>query len=387
MAFIDYVPHIIFILLLGLVTFLLYYNEIHYIGKQQFIREAEGAVTILEEAPAVDAALDGKLIYASAFADTKETLTDELYGVSEKALLLNRKVEYYQYKEHYRKGKGDREGYYYYRTDWYPYQIDSQQFEESGHNNFALVKIPQKPVYADVRFGGYRLPEFILGAIGGDVPAEVKLSGDKLQQWENVVANNIQVLRLPVSGGAPMVHVNGNVVYYGKSPSKPSVGDVRVTLTKIEPCQISFIAKVSGSTFEKYTDENGKIFSSVKRGTVTAVEMFSEAHADIMLWLWGLRLILLILSMLIWRAMFSVLPDIFKSAFLDRLIKAGFKAFRRVMGFVWACLVIGIAWIQYSSTVSIAALVLAVAGIWYLNGKGKKAEIENEKQKFKIGNS
>jgi len=225
------------------------------------------------------------------------------------------------------------------------------------------------------------LPEFIIEAIGGDVPAEVKLSGSELQQWEKVVADNMQALGESAPGGAPMVHLNGNVVYYGKSPSKPSIGDVRVTLTKIEPSQISIIAKVNGGTFEKFTAENGRTFSPVRRGTVTAEAMFSEAHLDSMLWLWALRLIGFLLAIAVCRLNFDLQMAFFKLIpFLRGIAAAGIKSagkfmggvFGIVMGGVWTFLVIGVAWIQYNPSVSVVMLALIIAGIWYLNAKGEK---------------
>ena len=375
MAFIDYVPHIIFLLFFALITFLLFWNEVYYIHKKRSIREAERVVVKVDDVSVVDPALDGKLIHASALADTKEVLTDGVYGISEKVICLNREVEYYQYEE---RSSTDDDGdtHYSYHKEWVSHPISSRNFESSYYTNFVLVRIEPKAVYAqDVRFGGYRLPKFILESIDGNVPAEVKLSGDELLQWEKVIAGNVQTLGLPETGGVPMVHVNGNVVYYGRSPSDPSVGDVRVTLTKIPPLQLSILAKVNGDTFEKYTTESGKTFSPVRRGTVTAEYMFTDAHLDNMLQLWGFRLIGIVLAIFAWRPMFSVLPDLLKSDFLESLRKAGFKAFRRVMGFVWTFFVIAIAWVRYSPPVTLVMLAFVAIGLWYLQRKGKKAEI------------
>lgn len=66
------------------------------------------------------------------------------------------------------------------------------------------------------------------------------------------------------------VHVSGNVVYIGRSSSAPEIGDVRVTLTKIMPAEISILGKVYGTTFEEFIASNGK--AHVLHGLFTARE-------------------------------------------------------------------------------------------------------------------
>jgi len=366
MSYVDYIPGGIIILFLMLITFLLYLNESSCIKTKKTLIEAEGSLVKVNDVSAVDEALNGKLIHATAFADTTEVLTDGLYDVSETALYLRRRVEYYQYVEKSR--RRDEETTSYYEREWNSYPISSKDFHSSSHKNFVIVKIEQQSVCAnDARFGGYRLPCFLISSIGGGEPAPVEVSADELQQWEKVIAHNMQVLGKSVPNGAHMVHVSGNEVYYGRSPSDPAIGDVRVTFTKILPLQLSLIAKVSGDTFEKYMTETGKTFTVVKRGSVSAETMFSSAHSANTLDAWMFRLILLVISILTWRPMYNVLPDFFKSsAFLDSLRKAGLKAFQIVMGCVWTCFVIAVAWLQYRPLVSVALLSCVIAGLMYL---------------------
>ena len=370
--FMDYLLDGIFFLFLLLITFLLYLNESSCIKTKKTLHEAEGALVKVNDVSAVDKALNGKLIYASAFADTKEVLTDGLYNVSETALYLRRRVEYYQYTEKSR--RRNKKTTYYYEREWNPSPISSKGFHSSSHRNFVLVNIEQQSVCAnEARFGGYRLPKFLISSIGGGDPAPVKVSSDELRQWEKVITDNLMALGKNVPEGVSMVHVGSNEVYYGRSPSEPAIGDVRVRFTKIPPLQLSLIAKVSGDTFDKYTTETGQTFTAVKRGTVSAESMFSSAHTTNTADAWFFRVILLVLLIVAWRAMYNVLPDFFKSsAFLDSLRNAGINVFQIVMGCVWACLVVAVVWLQYRPIVSVALLSCIIAGIIFLRNKAKR---------------
>ena len=372
--FMDYLLDGIFFLFLLLVTILLYVNESSCIKTKKTLIEAKGAMVKVDDVSVVDEALNGKLIHATAFADTKEVLTDGLYDVSETALYLRRRVEYYQYEEKSR--RKDKKTTYYYNKEWNSSPISSKNFHSSSHRNFVIVKIEQQSVCAnDARFGGYRLPKFIISSIGGGDSAPVKVSNDELRQWEKVIADNLTALGKTAPDGVSMVHVSGNVVYYGRSPSDPAIGDVRVTFTKIPPLQLSLIAKVSGDTFEKYMSDTGNTFTVVKRGTVSAETMFSSAHSTNTLDAWVYRLILLLLSIIAWRAMFNILPDFIKSSvFLDSLRNAGIKVFQIVVGCVWTCFVIAGTWLQFRPLVSIALLSCVIAGITYLKNKGKTVQ-------------
>jgi len=144
--FTDYVVNGIFFLFLLIVTALLFLNESNYIKTEKSIRDAEGAVMKVEDVSVVDAALDGKVIYASAFAGSKETLTDGLYGVSETALCLRRKVEYYQFEE--KSQTKNRKTTYSHYAKWAASPISSKNFHSMFIKNFVLVKIEQKSMYA-----------------------------------------------------------------------------------------------------------------------------------------------------------------------------------------------------------------------------------------------
>ena len=365
-------------------TVLLFWNEGNFIKTKKSIQEAEGAVVHVTDVSNIDPSLNGKLIHATAFANTEEVITDELFGVSETAIAIHRKVEYYQYKENSYSQTKDKIGggqetvtTYTYAKEWTSSPVNSESFHDPNYksSNFVLTAVEDKSERSNnVYFGGYKLPPFIVASISGNIPAEVKLGEEELKQWEKVLSEKRSALGLTTNSDiAQTVYVNGNVVYFGKSPSVASIGDVRVTLTKIMPADISIIAQVNGSTFEQYYAKSGKTFSSVAMGTVSAENMFADAHSSNSKWTWVLRILGIFIVMGGLKSMFSILPTLFKVLpFLGNIVGAGVGLVCSVFGGAWSLIVIAIAWLWYRPLIGIALLVVAIAGIWYLRKKAKE---------------
>ena len=361
-------------------TILLFWNEGNFVKTKKSLQEAEGVLVRVDNVSEVDPSLNGKLIHASAFADTKEVLIDGLFGVSETAISISRKVEYYQYEEKSSSKTKDKIGggqetviTYTYEKKWTSSPVNAENFKDPEYqsSNFVLTTIEQKTERAkDVTFGSYQLPAFIISSIGGGVPAEVKLTSDEIAQWEKVIAGNMDTLSITE---AQMVHLSGNVVYFGKSPSAPNIGDIRVTLAKVMPADISIIAKVNGSTFEKYIAKNGKTVSEVAMGTVSAESMFAGAHSANNTLTWILRLVGILLVIGGLKSMFSILPALFKVLpFLGNIVDAGVGLVCMILGGVWSLIIISIAWLWYRPLIGILLLAIAIAGIWFLKKKSRQ---------------
>jgi hypothetical protein len=367
-------------------TILLFWNEGNFVKTKKSIQEAEGAVVCVPDVTTIDPNLNGKLIHATAFADTKDTLTDGLFGVRENAISLSRNVEYYQYKEITHSETKDKIGggqetitTYTYEKDWTGSPTNSGSFQDPAYKNvnFVLTEVESKKERAaNVTFGAYKLPPFIVSSISGTVPANANLSETEVRQWEKVISEKRAALRL--SGEyAPIVHENGNVVYFGKTPSVPEIGDVRVTITKVMPADISIIAKVNGSSFEQYYAKNGKTFSAVEMGAVSSEKMFADAHSSNSMWTWVWRILGIIIVIGGLKSMFSILPTLFKVLpFLGNIVGAGVGLVCTIAGGAWSIVIIAISWLWYRPLIGILMLAVAVALIWYLKKRAKERKGE-----------
>lgn len=362
-------------------TGLLWWNEGRTVRTAKAIGDAASHVESVADVSKVDASLNGKLIHASAFADTKDTLTDDLFGVREQAIKLDRKVEYYQWVEHSQTKKRDKVGggeetitTYTYEQEWVKKPVNSSNFKESRYRNAnrVLSQVEERNEMAQhVTFGAYTLPESLVGSISGSEPVEVRMTEEQRFTWDE----RLHMLRPKVNTETSLVHTSANTVYLGLSPNSPQVGDVRVTFTKVPPADISLIAQVDGSTFKAYRAKNGQSFSRLQMGTVSADEMILQARSENNLWAWVLRVIGILLVVGGLKGMFGLLPMLFKVLpFLGSIVDAGVGLVSWILGLAWSFIIIAIAWLVFRPIIGISLLVLAIAGIVFLKRRGKKNE-------------
>ena len=362
-------------------TGLLWWNEGRTVRTAKAIGDAASHVESVADVSKVDASLNGKLIHASAFADTKDTLTDDLFGVREQAIKLDRKVEYYQWVEHSQRKKRDKVGggeetitTYTYEQEWVKKPVNSSNFKESRYRNAnrVLSQVEERKETAQhVTFGAYTLPESLVESISGSEPVEVRMTEEQRFTWDE----RLHMLMPKVNTETSLVHTSVNTVYLGLSPNSPQVGDVRVTFTKVPPADISLIAQVDGSTFKAYRAKNGQSFSRLQMGTVSADEMILQARSENNLWAWVLRLVGVLLIVIGLKGMLGLLPTLFKVLpFLGSIVDAGVGLVSWILGLAWSFIIIAIAWLVFRPIIGISLLVLAIGGIVFLKRRGKKNE-------------
>jgi len=362
-------------------TCLLWWNEGRTVRTAKAIGDAASHVESVADVSRVDASLNGKLIHASAFADTKDTLTDDMFGVRELAIRLDRKVEYYQWVENAQTREREKIGggketttTYTYEKKWVDKPVNSAEFKDPQYQsaNKVLSEVEERNEMAQhVTFGAYTLPELFVASISGSEPVEVRMTEEQRFTWNE----RLHMLRPKVNTETSLVHTSANTVYLGLSPNSPQVGDVRVTFTKVPPADISLIAQVDGSTFKAYRAKNGQSFSRVQMGTVSADEMIEQARSENNMLTWVLRLVGVLLIVIGLRGMFGLLPMLFKVLpFLGSIVDAGVGLVSWIFGLAWSLIIIAIAWLVFRPIIGISLLVLAIAGIVFLKRRGKKNE-------------
>ena len=346
-------------------TVLLWWNEGRAVKTSKMLKAAETECVDVASVASLDPALEGKLIHATAVAKTDEILTDPTYGVSVNAIRLVRDVEYYQWVEHSSSETKDKIGggqetttTYTYTKEWVGGPIDSGNFKDPDYQskNFVRTTVPDKTVTAEkVEFGAYVLPPAMVGAI----PASTSVN-------------------LPASlGNGIDTFVDGSTVYYGENPQTPAVGDVRVSFTEADGGTASILGQVVGNTFEPFKHKNGKSLMVLKMGEHSQESMFESEKAANKMWMWILRIIGIILVVAALRMTFSILVTILKVLPpLAKVAELGVNLVTGVVGFVWALLVILIAWVAYRPLLAVALALVIAALIYFLVNKSKKAEAQ-----------
>ena len=391
-------------------TVLLYWNEGRTVKTGGAINEARSVAVKVDDISRIDPALAGKVIYATGRADTRDVLTDPIFGASATAIDISRRVEYYQWQEHSRQETRKKLGggeetvtTYTYTREWVDGPTDSGSFKDPEYQgrNKVLAEYEDETLYApNVTFGAYTLPDFLKRSIGGAVPLNIVLDEERKKaifEGLSVEAGPVGNLVLPASGSsAPAsadaavgdvassavqpqdryVHAQGNVLYLGEKPGSPQIGDVRVTFTQTPPADVSIIAQVAGNTFEAFTASNGYTFSRLNMGTVGMERMFAGAESDNATMAWILRVvgtIVVIAGLGTILHPLSVIADVIP--ILGSIVGAGTGFVAFLLGLAWSLLVIAVAWIRFRPVLAASLLggVVVLLGLLFVKGRKGKA--------------
>ena len=168
------------------------------------------------------------------------------------------------------------------------------------------------------------------------------------------------------------IHQAGNVLYFGRVPGAPEVGDVRVTFEKVVPAKVTVMAVVDGDTFKPYKAKNGKRFQTLVMGKKSGDEIIdAEKEANNMI-LWALRIIGIMIVIGGLKGIFGFLETILKVVpFVANIFGWGVGIVCTVIGIVWSLIVIALAWLFYRPLLGIGLLVLAGFLVWVFAFKGK----------------
>ena len=229
----------------------------------------------------------------------------------------------------------------------------------------------------------------MIRSISGDRPFDVKMSDEAKAAMQKAVMDAhahqlysgstrvaVHPASAPASVTAPdVVHQQGSVVYVGRSPAAPSIGDVRVTFSAVYPADISIIAKYNGNTFEKVYASNGKTVSRLSMGVVSADAMFGKAHSSNSTWTWILRVVgtfLVIGGLKSIVAPLSVLAGVIP--LLGDIVGAGTGIVCTLLGSAWSFIIIAIAWLRFRPLAggALIAVAAALVALLYIKGRARK---------------
>ena len=360
-------------------TVLLFWNEGRTVKTTKMLKEADKVCVELGDIASVNPEMNGKMVHASGFADTKDVLSDGQFGISLNAVKLIRNVEFYQWVEHTKTETRDKVGggqetttTYTYSKEWVGSPVSTSDFADPdyrGIENDVLLNLEDQTWTAqNVTFGAYTFPEGLISQMNNSSPLTVELSDDVVASYE------AEFRRYYKAGETDtFLHPSGNVIYIGLNPNHAEVGDVRVTYSKVLPGEVSILAVVNGSTFEKFTAKNGYSMMTLTDGDVSRENMFATEHAGNRMTAWILRLIGFLLIYFGLKNIFKIIETLFKVLpFLANIVGMGVNIALFVVALAWTLIVIALGWIWYRPLLGI--LLLAVAGglIWFFAKKGKE---------------
>jgi hypothetical protein len=423
------------LLLFLLGTALLWWNEGRAVKTEKMLDEAGSKYVEMENPNKKDASLEGELICGTAMATTEDSLTDAQFGVGAKAISIRRTVEYYQWVEHAQTKREDKLGgkevtttTYTYSKQWVSSPIQSSQFHDPAYQNknMVLTTVEEDEKYAEnVSFGAYKLNESLIHSISSREGLELALAEDIMTQFnkstqaayerfygvQKSIQQPAQPVQQPVAQAIPdsimallpdsvkaqldslkavndsinkqmanaenkkdlaYIHQAGNVLYFGRVPGAPEVGDVRVTFEKIVPAKVTVMAVVDGDTFKPFKAKNGKRFQTLVMGQKSGDEIIEAEKEVNNMFLWFLRILGVMMVIGGLKGIFGFIETILKVVpFIAGIFGWGVGLVCTVIGVAWSLIVIAIAWLFYRPLLGISLLVLAGFLIWVFAFKGK----------------
>ena len=396
-------------------TALLWWNEGRAVKTEKMLDEAGSAYVEMENPGKKDASLEGELICGTALATTEDSLSDQQFGIGAKAISLTRRVEYYQWVEHAEEKKEDKLGgkevtttTYTYSKNWVSRPIESAQFKDPAYQNknMVLTTIEDAQQYAEnVTWGAYKLNESLIHSISSRENLDLAIAEDLLRQFDNntktayerfygaknqpaaqpaetaAVSDSAKAVNDSINNAIAnaqnkkdleYVHQAGNVLYFGRVPGSPEVGDVRVTFEKVVPAKVTVMAVVDGDSFKPFKAKNGKRFQTLVMGKKSGDEIIEAEKEANNMWTWALRILGVLVVIGGLKGIFGFIEMIFKVVpFIAGIFGWGVGIVCTVVGVVWSLIVIALAWLFYRPLLGISLLVLAGFLIWVFAFKGK----------------
>ena len=417
-------------ILFCLATALLWWNEGRSVKTDKMLNEAEKACVEMENPNKKDASLEGELVCATALATTEDSLTDNQFGIGAKAIALKRRVEYYQWVEQAQEKREDKLGgkevvttTYTYSKEWTSHPVESAEFKDPAYQqkNMVLTTVEPEEVWAaNVTFGAYRLNDGLINCISSNNPYDLSINEDLLKELDKnakvayerfygpveptkesakeptrpvavtdstkAVNDSIQAINDSIQAATDSllanaenkvaleyIHQAGNMLYYGRVPSSPEVGDVRVTWEIIVPAKVTIISQVDGDTFKPFKAKNGKRFQTLVMGKKNTAEIFEAEHDANNILTWILRIVGILLIIAGLRGILAIFETILKVVpFIANIFGFGVGIVCFVIGLVWSLIIIALAWLFYRPLIGIALLAIAGFLIWVFAFKGKE---------------
>ena len=403
-------------------TALLWWNEGRTVKTEKMLEEVGGSYVEMENPNKKDASLDGELICGSALATTEDSLSDNQFGVGAKAIALHRRVEYYQWVEDSKESSEDKLGgkevtttTYTYSKKWVSQPIESSEFKDPAYQNknTVLTTVEESEQYAEnVKFGAYQLNETLIHLISSREGLDLNINEDLLKELDKnaqvayerfygvkksakqtveqlaettvlsdsakAVADSLKAVNDSIIKNAvnkkdlEYVHLAGNVLYFGRVPGSPEVGDVRVTFEKVVPAKVTVMAVVDGDSFKSFKAKNGKRFQRLVMGKKSGDEIIDieKETNNMLLWVFRIFGVMLVIGGL--KGIFGFLETVLKVVpFIANIFGWGVGVVCTILGLVWSLIIIAIAWLFYRPILGITLLVIAGFLVWVFAFKGK----------------
>lgn len=306
---------------------------------------------------------EGKLVHFDGTAAADGPVDDPVFGISVEALKLRRNVEMYQWVENEKSETKQKLGggeetvtTYTYSKKWVSDPVDSSEFQQpENHSNPPEMPVESETFTAEkIHVGAFYLPPSLVGSIDNFTPRVATADeADAAAEFHQM----------------PIQHTSGTL-YLGEDPSKPAVGDVRVSFEQAKSGPVSVIAAQVGDTLEPFTIQNFGSIELLKVGTLSAPAMFQQEQEGNKVFTWVLRLVgfvMMLFGLILIANVISVIASVIP--FLGSLVGAGVSLIAFALALPLTLVTIALAWVAYRPLIGIPLLLVAGVSIFFAGSK------------------
>ncbi|WP_333696700.1 TMEM43 family protein [Phaeobacter italicus] len=342
---------------IGIAVYFLFWNEGNAVRTARALAEGAGKVVSVDST-ALDPAHEGQLVHISGPLTLAAPLVDTALNVTGPAqtVRLERKVEQFAWIEAKQSttetklgGGQEKTTQYTYRKDWTDTPASGAEFRlPEGHLN------PPMPIRSKV----IRQPEGTIGAFAVD--DEISDLGGATPML--LTAEQAQEITRALSLEQPPKLVAGQLVT-SDDATAPRLGDLRVSYHASTIDAASVVGVQRGGALVPYTAQNGREIYLVEQGLKTADEMFQTAVNTNTFKTWMLRIGLLLLLFLGFKALFGVV-DVIASIlpFLGWITASVTSLISLALTLGVGGTTMAIAWVYFRPLLALGILAVALAG-------------------------
>lgn len=342
---------------IGIAVYFLFWNEGNAVRTARALAEGAGQVVSVDST-ALDPTLEGQLIHINGPLTLATPLVDTALNVTGPAqtVRLERKVEQFAWIEEKQSttetklgGGQEKTTQYTYRQDWTDTPASGAEFRlPEGHLN------PPMPIGSKV----IRQPEGTIGAFAVD--DEISDLGGATPM--PLTAEQAQEITRALSLEQSPKLVAGQLVT-SADVTAPRLGDLRVSYHASTIDAASVVGVQRDGALVPYTAQNGREIYLVEKGLKTADEMFRTAVNTNTFKTWMLRIGLLLLLFLGFKALFGVV-DVVASIlpFLGRITASVTSLISLALALVVGGTTMAIAWVYFRPFLALGILAVALAG-------------------------
>jgi hypothetical protein len=204
--------------------------------------------------------------------------------------------------------------------------------------------------------GAFTVDGKAVADLGTDSP--VKLSADVVGQVASAL------------GSDKPVKADGTTIYVSQNRQSPAIGDLRISFSREDISEASFVGVQKGTAIAGYKASNGRELFLSAAGNVSAAEMFEAAQSENTLITWLIRfggLLGMFIGFVMMLSILGIIADVIP--FVGSIVGFGTSIIAGILTLLLGPVVIAIAWIAYRPVLAIIVIaigILLAAALIYL---------------------